>query len=114
VPGNPLRPEKDRIIVAWLHGAANRHAGWRRPEGEAHAAAMAELRDIATDRKGHLRADLLAEAAGICRGVALAGGLSTPQMEIMAELLVDAGADPDLVDEWVPIGLERADRKRHS
>jgi hypothetical protein len=35
-------------------------------------------------------------------------------MEIMAELLVDAGADPNLVDEWVPIGLERADRKRHS
>jgi hypothetical protein len=45
-----------------------------RPEGDAYEAAIAELRVLATDGKGRLRADLLAEVAGICRGVALAGG----------------------------------------
>jgi hypothetical protein len=32
-------------------------------------------------------------------------------MEIMAELLVDAGADLGLMQEWVPVGQERASRK---
>lgn len=63
----------DRIIIAHLSGASSRHAAWRMPEGQALAAALAELRDIATVTKNHrkiLRTDLLAESAGIMLGAA--------------------------------------------
>lgn len=74
---------------------------------------MAELRGLATDKEGHLRSDLLAEVAGICRGAAPERGVMGPHLEIMSVLLVDAGADPALVDEWVPVGQERASLRRH-
>jgi hypothetical protein len=106
------RSERDNLIIARLFGASSRHAGWRDPTGGAREDAIAELRSIAS-RYGKLRADLLAEATGICRGTALANGLSAPQLEIMAGLLVDAGADLGLVDQWMPIGQERASRKLH-
>lgn len=36
-----------------------------------------------------------------------------PQQEMMAELLIAAGADLNQVAEWMPVGRERAARKRH-
>ncbi len=59
------RPEADRILIARLMGTAKRHARWRDLTPAEHAAAVAELRDLAAGR-----ADLLAEAAGILEGSA--------------------------------------------
>jgi hypothetical protein len=107
VPGKRLPPEKDNILVAWLHGAANRHAG---PECEAREAAVAELRGLATDPQGRLRSDLLAQVAGICRGYELQEDPSAVQYGLMVGLLIDSGADPDLIDHWVAVGRDRASR----
>jgi hypothetical protein len=86
--------------MAW-----HRHAGWKAPVGEAREAAIAELRDVAGGRT-----DLLAEAAGVCRGFELtrAGDLVAEQYRIKADLLVEAGAVPALLDRWIEIGQERA------
>jgi hypothetical protein len=103
--GVPQRssPQPDRLVVASLQGAASRHAGWSDPEGDARAAAVAELREIAAGR-----ADLLAEAAGVCKGFDLAGDPSAAQYRIMAGLLIDAGADVQLLDHWTEVGKRRA------
>jgi acyl-CoA reductase-like NAD-dependent aldehyde dehydrogenase len=58
-------PDPDRLIVAQIHGAAQRHARWREPTEAETAAAVEELREIARDRR-----DLLAEVAGILTGAA--------------------------------------------
>ena len=103
------RPGEDRLIIAHLAGASSRHAGWRRPVGEARDAALAELREIATV-DGHLRADLLAEEAGILLGIADVKGPPTGLHDALrGELLVDAGAaPPELVEEWRAEGNYRA------
>ena len=106
----------DQLIVAKLHGAVSRHAGWARPEGDAREAAVAELRDIATvteePKRGSLhqprsevRTDLLAETAGILLGFAPD---DHPQHhQIAADLLRDAGADEAAIQKWIPVGRER-------
>ncbi|WP_242892365.1 hypothetical protein [Actinomadura litoris] len=110
--------ESDRLIVAHLEGAATRHAGWRNPEGPAREAALQELRTIATvaspGRRGsphqpaaELRADLLAEVAGILLGFAAVD--SHPEQKVIAAtLLIEAGADAVEVARWEQVGLERA------
>jgi hypothetical protein len=85
------------------------HARYSPAIGHAREDAIAELRSIAS-RHGQLRADLLAQAAGICRGYEMEGGASALQDGIKAGLLVDAGAHPDLIDQWVTVGRERATR----
>lgn len=112
--------DPDRIITAKLQGTASRHAAsWKRPEGEERAAAIAELKEIATvtpkARRGSvhqpkpaLRTDLLAEVAGTRLGSA--GETFAKQRRIEADLLIDAGADPAEVEKWIPIGRERAER----
>lgn len=50
------RPEADRILIAKLTGPAKRHARWRDLTEAEHAAAVADLRELAAGR-----ADLLAE-----------------------------------------------------
>jgi hypothetical protein len=113
----PHHQDADRIITAHLHGAATRHAGWRDPQGPAREAAIRELREIATvtprakhgaihQPAGVLRADLLAEVAGVLLGAA--GHLSrSEQNRIAAGLLIEAGADKDLIPKWTTIGRER-------
>lgn len=108
--------DTDRLITAKLQGAASQHAGWTRPEGKARDRAVAELREIATvtekPRRGSmhqpaaiLRADLLAETAGILIG--FAPDDHPEHHHIAADLLRDAGADEDLVQQWVPVGRKR-------
>lgn len=109
----------DHIITANLHAAASRLAGWNPPTGETRARAVAELREIATihpktrHQSPHqspavLRADLLAEVAGILYGTA---PTSHPQAHHgAAELLMEAGADRTLIDQWIEVGRQRAAR----
>ncbi|GAA2074389.1 hypothetical protein GCM10009780_08080 [Actinomadura alba] len=95
-------PEPDDLIVAALHGAASRHAGWTAPEGSARQAAVTELREIAGGRT-----DLLAQVAGLLLGYAPPGDAMHEHNRIAAELLIDAGADPGAVRAWIEIGGER-------
>lgn len=86
-------PDRDRITVARLEGAARRHVY----EGTPRDVAVAELVEIATERrKGHpaqLRTDLLDQAAGVHLG----GWQVDPRKhwvgEAAVQLLVAAGAD---------------------
>jgi hypothetical protein len=95
-------PEPDDLIVAALHGAASRHAGWRAPEGAAREAAVTELRGIANGR-----ADLLAQVAGLLRGYSPAGDAMHEHNRIAADLLVEAGADPAATQKWIEVGGRR-------
>jgi hypothetical protein len=108
--------DPDRLITAHLHGAASRHAGWRRPEGPAREAAIAELRAIATitpaappgtfhPPKPVLRTDLLGEVAGILIGAA--PDTHPEHNLIAADLLRDAGADEAAVQQSIPVGRAR-------
>jgi hypothetical protein len=108
--------DRDRLIIARLHSTASRHAGWTRPEGEARARAVAELRDIATvteepkcgslhQPRSEVRTDLLAETAGILLG--FAPDDHPEHHRIAADLLREAGADEDAVQQWIPVGRER-------
>ena len=84
------RPQADRILVAQLTGEARHHARWRDLTATEHAAAMRELRKLASGR-----ADLLAEVAGIFEGTS-EGDLGEPLARQAAQLCRDAGADPTL------------------
>lgn len=108
----PDRPhdQRDRLIVAQLQGASSKHAGWKDPEGDARTKALAELREIAT-QDGRLRTDLLAETAGVCQGFAERGSeVEAAHRTLQAKLLIEAGADVDLLEEWTAVGRERATR----
>jgi hypothetical protein len=108
----PLAPETDRVIVARLMGASWRHAHRqtptaRRPLPDAHCQtpteeAVAELRGIAQGRT-----DLLAEATGLTLGgnEHNEGGWLH---RLAAPLLVQAGADPELFEQWLEEGRRRA------
>lgn len=106
----PPRPSQDadRIIVARLSGIASRHVpkGWREPTPEETAAAAAELQSVAQGR-----ADLLAEEAGIELGTG-EGGLYERFQRIAASFCIAAGADPDLIGQWISVGRQRAARDR--
>ena len=95
------RPEPDRILVAQLTGEAGRRARWRDLTEAEHAAAVAELRELAAGR-----ADLLAEVAGILEG-AREGQLDEPRGRQAAQLCRDAGADPELIPAWIEEGRRR-------
>lgn len=95
-------PEPDDLIVAALHGAASRHAGWATPVGAARRAAVDELSEVAGGR-----ADLLSQVAGLLLGYAPSGDAMHEHNRIAAELLIEAGADPDTVGKWIEIGGER-------
>ena len=98
--------DPDRLIVAGLMGAAQRHAGWHELT-EAHtAAAVAELREIAGGR-----ADLLAEVAGILEG-ASEEELDEPRARAAARLCIAVGADEAVIPEWIAEGNRRAEAAR--
>jgi hypothetical protein len=96
--------DSDRLIVARLSGAAQRHARWGDLDDAQTATGAAELREIAGNRP-----DLLAEVAGIMVGWAEGKG---PEYEAkgqgVAELCRAAGADESLIPGWVEEGRRRA------
>ena len=99
----------DRIIVARLTGEARHRAKWRELTADEltadeHAAAVAELRELAGGR-----ADLRAEVAGNFEG-ASEGELGEPLARQAAQLCRDAGADPEAIPAWVDEGRRRRAR----
>ncbi|WP_433330036.1 hypothetical protein [Spirillospora sp. CA-294931] len=112
----PHRISPEALITSRLQGRASRLAD-AALEGDARAAAVQTLREIATQqpprRRGSphtppavLRRDLLAEVAGIYLGAAPA---SHPEHHRRAaELLIEAGADVTLLDQWIAEGQRRA------
>jgi hypothetical protein len=97
------RPQTDRILMAQLHGTAQRHARWRELTEDEHAAAVGELRELAAGR-----GDLLAEVGGVMEGFGQ-GQLDEPLARQAACLCRDAGADPDPAGEWIEEGRRRRD-----
>jgi hypothetical protein len=95
-------PEADRQTVARLTGAAGRHARWRQPTEAETAAAVDELRQIA----GH-RGDLLAEVAGLLIGFYRETNQER-KAQAAAHYCIAAGADPDLIPQWIEEGRCRA------
>ena len=91
----------DQILTAQLHGTARHHARWRPLTAAEHDAAVAALRELAGGR-----ADLLAHVAGILTG-ASEGQLDEPLARQAAGLCIDAGADPELVPQWIEEGRRR-------
>ena len=91
----------DQIRVAELTGAARRYARWRELTPDEHDAAVAALRELAAGR-----ADLLVQGAGILEG-ASEGRLDEPRSRQAAQLCRDAGADPDLIPQWIEEGRRR-------
>jgi hypothetical protein len=99
------RVEPDRLTVAALTGAAQRHAGWGNPTESETAAAVAELEEILAGRDdGPV---LLAEVAGILLGFG-EGQLDEAKAKSAAELCRLAGADEDLIARWIKEGRKRA------
>lgn len=97
----------DRIITAQLAGTAGRYASRDPLDVDA---AVAELREIASDR-----ADLLGEVAGRALGFGPGvggevGAAMWPKKALEAALLVAAGADLSRLTYWVGVGQERAAR----
>jgi hypothetical protein len=99
-------PDSDRIIVAELTGAAQRHARWRPLAGSETADAVAELQEIAGDR-----ADLLSEVAGILLG-ACEGALDEPRAKSAAQVCRRVGAGETLIPRWMEEGSAVLDRPR--
>jgi hypothetical protein len=95
-------PDPDRLIVAGLTGAAQRHARWRELSESETAEAIAELQEIAGGR-----GDLLAEVAGILLG-AREGALDEAKARTAARLCRQAGADEALIPRWIEEGRRRA------
>jgi hypothetical protein len=95
-------PDVDELTVARLTGAARRHAPGREPTEEETAAAVEELREIAGDR-----ADLLAEVAGLLLGF-YRRTVEELKAQAAAQYCISAGADPDLIPQWIEVGWRRA------
>jgi hypothetical protein len=95
-------PDADRVLVAKIHGTAKHHARWRELSEAEHAAAVGELRELASGR-----ADLLAHAGGILEG-ASEGALDEPLARQAAGLCRAAGADPEAIPAWIEEGRRRA------
>lgn len=91
---------RDQLAVASLWGCAQRHAAKRTPVDEA----VAELRGITT------RGDLLAQTAGVMAGAG--GRLPAEQKWAIdaARLLVQAGADVELLPRWIRQGRTNIER----
>jgi hypothetical protein len=89
----------DQIAVAKLMGRAQRYVWEKVPLDEA----LAGLREAST------RGDLLAEAAGVTAGSAEYNA-ARPSAIAAARLLVQAGADRELLPKWIAVGRQRASR----
>ena len=94
----------DRLLAAELCGVALHHARWRDLTEEENAAPVAELRALAAGR-----ADLLAEQAGLLMGGS-EGTINEPFKCCAARLLIAAGADEDLIPQWIEEGRKRRPR----
>ena len=90
------------MLVAELTGEARHHARWRPLTAEEEAAAVSEFRALADGRT-----DLLTEVCGVLLGFH-EGDLEEPRAKTAADLCIKAGADLDLVANWIDEGRRRA------
>jgi hypothetical protein len=105
------RTADDRIVVAQLDGAVNRHAGWKMHLTERELAdAVTELREITGDRPDGPA--LMAEVAGLGLGAKAGIPLEECKARVEARILVAAGADKSLIARWEREGARRAARAR--
>ena len=93
------RPQADRIFTAQLHGEAEHHARWRELSEAEHAAAVAELRELAGGRG----VTCWPTSAGFSRAGARAQ-LNEPLARQAAQLCRAAGADLEAIPAWVAEG----------
>ncbi len=100
----PPPPDPARLIVAELTGTAKHHATYTPPIGDETAAAVAELAEILEGRDDGPA--LLAEVAGVLLG-AHEGALDEARARNAAGFCVAAGADPELVPQWIAEGRRR-------
>jgi hypothetical protein len=99
-------PQADRILVAQLHGEAQRHARRGEMDDDEHQAAVDELRKLAGGR-----ADLLGHVAGIELG--FGEGSRASRCPAGSVLCRKAGADEAAIAGWVEVGRQRrADARR--
>jgi hypothetical protein len=120
------RPElsrADSISAARLTGTAQRHArAHREPTEDEIAAAIAELLEIATEpyqpprrgrpgRRRRLRVDLLEHAAGGLLGGWLHDDVKAWDGHAAAQLLIRAGADPEIVQAYAEEARQRRARE---
>jgi hypothetical protein len=95
--------DPDRVLCAYITGVAWRLAGSGLQAAKQRFAAVEELREVAGGR-----ADLLAE----CAGIAIGSGeskLDRAWHRRMADLCVAAGADEELIPDWIGVGRSRAE-----
>lgn len=98
----------DQLLAARIAGVCSHHGA----SGQIDDldAAVAELREVAGDRP-----DLLAEHAGLCLGWAEAViPILASRFRAEADLCVVAGADPERIRQWIPVGRERAEAARQT
>jgi hypothetical protein len=97
------KPDPDGIITARLAGASGRYTNRKQLDVDA------ELREIAGGRT-----DLLAKRAGLILAFRERdeGDGIWPQRALQAALLIAAGADLNLLTDWIEEGLQRAERVR--
>jgi len=106
------RAAAGRIVVAQLSGAVSRHSGWKAELTEQElAAAVAELQEITGGRPDGPA--LMAEVAGVRIGTHAGIPLEEDKAAAEARILVAAGADVSLIDDWARVGAERAAQPRH-
>ena len=101
-------PDPDRLLIARLDGIAQRHARWGAATQDEMTAGAAELREVARNRP-----DLLAEVAGLAVGAAERKGKEyRARAHAIAGLCRQAGADEDLIPQWIEEGRRRAEERR--
>jgi hypothetical protein len=98
--------DADRVLAARITGTAARYARGRPLIEVEEAKALASLTELAAGR-----ADLLAEVAGLAIGFS-EGTWDEPRQRQVAQLLIKAGADQELIPEWIKEGRRRSQAAR--
>lgn len=98
----------DQLLSARIAGVCSYHGA----SGQIDDldAAVAELQEVAGDRP-----DLLAEHAGLCLGwaEAVVPDLAS-RFRAEADICIVAGADPEKIRQWIPVGRERAEAAKQA
>jgi hypothetical protein len=99
--------DADRILAARITGTATRYARGRPLTDVEEAEALIRVTELAAGRT-----DLLAQVAGLAIGFS-GGTPDEPRQRQVAELLIKAGADQELIPGWIEEGCRRAQAATH-
>jgi hypothetical protein len=98
--------DAERILTARITGTATRYARARLLTTAEEAEALASLTELAAGRT-----DLLAQVAGLALGFS-EGTWDEPRQRQVAQLLIKAGADQELIPRWIEEGRRRSEAAR--